>query len=214
MAINKILITAGPTWIPIDKARVISNIASGQTGFLLAEKLKKLGAKITLLLGPGNFCGCQAGIKVIRFKYFSELARLLDKELQSRKYAAVIHAAAVSDYQPRKIIQCKISSLRKNWRIDLVPTEKLIDTLKIYQPELLTVGFKFEPNTNKNKLIEKSKILLKHANLNLVVANSDKNKSYQAYILDGQNKYGPFFTKTRMAIYLSKLIKNRLLIKK
>jgi len=49
---KRILITAGPTWVPIDTVRVISNIATGQTGILLAEKLRSLGAKVTLLLGP------------------------------------------------------------------------------------------------------------------------------------------------------------------
>ncbi|MDD5109163.1 MAG: phosphopantothenoylcysteine decarboxylase [Candidatus Omnitrophica bacterium] len=210
---KKILITAGPTWVAIDKTRVISNIASGQTGFILAEKLKKLGVKVTLLLGPGNFYGCQTGIRVIRFKYFSELAQLMDRELRNGKFTAVIHTAAVSDYRTKKIIQCKVSSLRKSWKLNLVPTEKLINNLKIYQPQLFTVGFKFEPNTNKNKLIEKGRILQEQANLNLVVANSDKNSGYQAYILDKQDNYGPFLTKTKMAIYLSNLIKNKLLVK-
>lgn len=207
---KRILITAGPVWAAIDQVRVISNLATGETGFILADKFKKLGAEVTLLLGPGNFCGCRTGIKAIRFKYFSELARLLDKELKNQKFAAVIHAAAVADYQPKGIIHHKVSSLRKNWKINLVPTKKLINNLKIYQPDLFTVGFKFEPNADKNKLIEKGNALLKAANLNLVVANSNKNKGYQAYILDGLNKYGPFLNKTKMAGYLSKLMRNQL----
>ena len=51
---KKVLITAGPTWVPIDNVRVISNTATGETGILLSEKLKNLGAKVTLLLGPTN----------------------------------------------------------------------------------------------------------------------------------------------------------------
>ncbi|MHB8155746.1 MAG: phosphopantothenoylcysteine decarboxylase domain-containing protein [Candidatus Omnitrophota bacterium] len=208
---KRILITAGPTWVAIDQARVISNLATGETGFILADKFKKLGAKVTLLLGPGNFCRAgQTGIKVIRFKYFSELAQLLDKELKSLAYAAVIHAAAVADYQPKEIIQRKISSLRKSWKINLVPTKKLISKLKIYQPDLFTVGFKFQPNANKEALLAKGNALRRKENLNLVVANSNNHNGYQSYILDGLNKYGPFFNKTKMAIYLCKLLKNQL----
>jgi phosphopantothenoylcysteine synthetase/decarboxylase len=204
---KRVLITAGPTWVAIDQVRVISNLASGETGFILADKFKKLGAKVTLLLGPGNFCVAgQAGIKLIHFKYFSELAQLLDKELKSQKYTAVIHAAAVADYQPEKIIAGKISSLHKNWRINLVPTKKLIKGLRKYKPDLFTVGFKFEPNANKDKLLAKGKQLLRTANLDLVVANSNKNMGYQAYILSSLKKYGPFFNKTEMAIYLSRLM--------
>jgi len=205
------LITAGPTWVALDRVRVISNVASGETGLILADKFKKLGFKVTLLLGPVNFYRTgETGIRLIRFKYFSELAQLLDKELKNKKFAAVIHAAAVADYQPRKIIQRKASSQRKSWKINLVPTKKLIRGLKIYQPDLFTVGFKFQPDADKDTLIKKGERLLKTENLDLVVTNSNKNRGYQAYILDRQNKYGPFLSKTKMAIYLSGLMENQL----
>ncbi|MFH0917784.1 MAG: phosphopantothenoylcysteine decarboxylase [Candidatus Omnitrophota bacterium] len=211
MAIRKrILITAGPTWVAVDQARVISNLSTGETGLVLADKFKKLGFQVTLLLGPGNFSQATAGVVVKRFKYFSELALLLDQELKKAGYAAVIHAAAVADYQPKEIIHHKVSSGRPSWRINLVPTRKLINDLKKYQPDLLSVGFKFQPNASKDRLIAKGKQLLAAANLDLVVANSNKNNGYQAYILDGLNKFGPFLTKTKMAIYLSSLMENQL----
>jgi len=206
---KKILITAGPTWVALDRVRVISNLATGETGCLLADKFKKLGAKVTLLLGPGNFCDCQPGIRVIRFNYFSQLARLLDQELKSKKFAAVIHAAAVADYQPQEFFPGKISSVRKNWSLNLVPTPKLINQLKAYQADLLTVGFKFEPEANYNQLLKRAGKLLKTADLDLVVANSNKS-GYRAYILDGCNKYGPFLTKVKMAVCLAGLIGRRL----
>jgi len=208
---KRILITAGPTWVALDRVRVISNLATGETGIILADKFKKLGFKVTLLLGPGNFCRAgQTGIQLIRFKYFSELAGLLDKELKNQKFAAVIHAAAVADYEPKDIIQHKVSSQRKSWKINLVPTKKLIQSLKIHQPDLFTVGFKFQPDAGKDMLIKRGRRLLETANLDLVVANSNKNRGYQAYILDSQNKYGPFLSKTKMAIYLSGLMENQL----
>jgi len=208
---KKVLVTAGPTWVAIDRVRVISNLATGETGCILADKFKKLGAKVTLLLGPGNFCpAAQTGIRLIRFKYFSELVRLLDKELKNGKYAAVIQAAAVADYQPKEIINCKVSSLRRSWKINLVPTKKLIKNLKKYQPDLFTVGFKFEPDANKDKLITKGRQLLKAANLDLVVANSNNYFGYRAYILKGVNVAGPFLSKIKMAVNLVKQIWERL----
>jgi len=208
---KKILITAGPSWVAIDKARVISNIASGETGFILAGKFKKLGKKVTLLLGPGNyFCKTQTGIKIIRFKYFSQLDRLLTDELKKGKYSAVIQAAAVADYAPKGIIRQKVSSHRASWKINLVPTKKLINNLKNYGPGLFRVGFKFEPDEADTGLIEKGKKLLKQANLDLVVANSNKNAVYRAFILDSKNKYGPFPSKIKMAAYLSRLVEKKI----
>ena len=136
---------------------MISNLSTGESGFILANKFKKLGASVTLLLGPGNFAATVAGVQLKRFKYFSELEQLLDQELKNHKYAAVIHAAAVADYQPQEIIQGKVSSGRSSWKINLVPTKKLIKGLKIYQRGLFTVGFKFQPNAYKDKLIAKGR---------------------------------------------------------
>jgi phosphopantothenoylcysteine decarboxylase / phosphopantothenate---cysteine ligase len=204
---KEVLITAGPSWVAIDGARVISNLSSGQTGFILAEKFKKLGAKVTLLLGPGNFFNDQEQVTIKRFKYYTELAHLLEKELKKAKYSAVIHAAAVADYQPRKAFPGKISSQRKNLKLDLVPTKKLIKGLKKYQPGLFAVGFKFEPKTSKIKLINSGKQLLKNENLDLVVANSDRNGGYQAYIIGAEVKCGPFLNKNTMAVALTKLTK-------
>ncbi len=212
MVTNKrILITAGPTWVAIDQARVISNIASGETGFLLADKLKKNGAKVTLLLGQGSFLGSEKGIRILRFKYFSELEKLLKIELKKYRYTAIIHAAAVSDYQQKKVIRNKISSDLKKLRIDLVPTKKLINGLKNNNADLFTVGFKFEPIAKRIKLIEKAKLLLKQSNLNLVVGNSYQNNIYCAFITDGIRNYGPFLNKKTMVNGLFKLIKDKLI---
>ncbi|MCX5694644.1 MAG: hypothetical protein NT014_05955 [Candidatus Omnitrophica bacterium] len=207
---KRILITAGPTWIAIDRVRVISNLATGKTGFILADKFKKLGFKVTLLIGPVDFHSSLTGVRIIRFKYFTELAALLKKELSSKKYAAIIHAAAVADYRPREVVQRKFSSLRKCWRVNLVPTKKLVNRFKKYSG-LFTVGFKFEPDADKNQLIKKGQKLLKSAALDLVVANSNKKNTYRAYIMDKlNNNYGPFFNKIKMAGCLSKLTNKQL----
>ena len=162
MATNRnILITAGPTWVAIDNTRVISNIATGETGLILAEKLKRIGAKVTLLLGPGNFYKNKPKVKIISFKYFSELKQILTRELKKRKYAAIIHAAAVADYRPKKEIQHKVCSRLSNWKINLVPTNKLIDCFKTYDPKLIVVGFKYEPDALDDRLIKKGRELLK-----------------------------------------------------
>ena len=203
---RRILITAGPTWVALDKVRVISNIATGESGFILAQVFRKLGAKVTLVLGPGIFFNAEKGVKVLRFKYFNELEIILKKELRRNKYSAVIHTAAVADYQPDKIIMDKVSSGLANWKITLVPTKKLINSLKKHRQDIFAVGFKFEPEATKDKLIKRAKMLLKQANLDLVVANTDKQRGYQAYIINRSKEYGPFLNKLHMAAYLAKLL--------
>jgi len=204
---KKILITAGPTWVPIDTVRVISNVATGQTGILLAEELLSLSAKVTLLIGPVETCCLNKNIKLLRFRFFDELKDKIVQELKYKKYDIVIHSAAVSDYEPSKVYSGKIKSGIKNLRLSLVPAEKIIDLLKRIDNSIILVGFKFEPQAKKDMLIKMTKELIRAANLNLAVANTiDKNK-YRAYILDNYNRsYGPIFNKKDLVTKLADLI--------
>ena len=204
---KRILITAGPTWGPIDTVRVISNVATGQTGILLAEELLSLSAKVTLLIGPVETCCLNKNIKLLRFRFFDELKDKIIQELKYKKYDIFIHSAAVSDYEPSKVYSGKIKSGIKNLRLSLVPAEKIIDLLKRIDNSIILVGFKFEPQAKKDMLIKMTKELIRAANLNLAVANTiDKNK-YRAYILDNYNRsYGPIFNKKDLVTKLADLI--------
>lgn len=204
---KRILITAGPTWVPIDKVRVISNIATGETGILLAEKLQRLGAKVTLLLGPVEACCLNHKIRLIHFRFFEELKSIIKKELKSKKYDAVIHSAAVSDYRPQVRHAQKIKSDKKIWRFNLVPTPKIIDSIKKIDSSIFLVGFKFEPGIKKEALINKTKSLIRHANLDLAVANGIDKSGYQAYIVGKNIIFGPILNKNNLVNRLIEAIK-------
>jgi phosphopantothenoylcysteine decarboxylase/phosphopantothenate--cysteine ligase len=47
-----ILVTAGPTYEPIDPVRVIANRSSGRQGFAIAAAAAQAGARVTLVSGP------------------------------------------------------------------------------------------------------------------------------------------------------------------
>lgn len=206
-----ILITTGPTWVLIDKVRVISNMASGETGRLLAEHLSGKGAKVTLLSGPGSSCCCiSKKIKIIPFKFFDELRTKAIHELKTGKYAAVIHAAAVSDYQPESLSSGKIKSGLKNLKINLVPTPKIIDQIKKVDPDVFLVGFKFEPGADRDKLRDNAHRLIRRTQAELVVANTVGPDGYRAYFADSQGIYGPVCDKKKMVIALSKIIMERI----
>ncbi len=48
----RVLITAGPTFEPIDPVRGITNLSSGKMGFALARAAQEAGAQVTLVAGP------------------------------------------------------------------------------------------------------------------------------------------------------------------
>ena len=207
---KKILITAGPTWVPLDKVRVIGNIASGETGILLAQRLERLGVKVTLLLGPVELCCFNNKIRLIRFRFFDELKNLIKRELTSKQYDIVIHSAAVSDYKPKSFYRRKVQSGIKQWSIDLVPTPKIIDMVKKIDPSLFLIGFKFEPKPNKAYLLNQAKVLLKHSGADLVVANTIYNTHYSAYIISPEKVSGVFRSKNKLATALIKETKEAL----
>jgi len=195
---KKVLITAGPTWVPLDKVRVISNTATGKTGMLLANSLTRQGAKVTLLLGPVAACYVNRKVKVIYFKFFDELNALLKAKLKKNKYAVIIQAAAVSDYQPSVIARRKLSSDKQTLNLTLKQTPKIIDSLRKAMPGAFIVGFKFEPDLSVSKLIHKARSLLKRTALDLVVANTQRNKHYAAYLVGKYGNSGPYLSKEAM----------------
>lgn len=209
MAINpksrKVLITSGPTWVSVDKVRVISNTASGRTGIILANEFARKGWRVTLLLGPAETSGLSKKVTLKRFSFFDELVILLKREL-SNGYDAIIQAAAVSDFKPVSAPGKKISSRLKKLQLVLKPAPKIINRLRNASPGSFLAGFKFEPDMAAGKLTKEARGLIKEARLDCVVANSLRNKRYNAYIVEDVKSRGPFLSKAGMAKELVKLI--------
>jgi len=180
---KKILITAGPTWVRLDSVRIISNIATGETGILIARALRRSGANVKLLLGPFEL---------------SSLDKTLTDELKAGRYDIVIHSAAVSDYKAGKAFRGKIRSGIKDLKLTLVPTKKIINAIKRLSPDTRLVGFKFEPNASKAKLISEARMLMRRSSCDLVVANTLDGSGYRAFIVDGDRVSGPYSNKAAL----------------
>ena len=162
---------------------------------MLAEKFRRLGARVTLMLGPVEKCSLNKNINLSRFYFFEDLQFGLKRELRKHSYDAVIHSAAVSDYRPAKVLKFKIKSGIKKLRLELKPTPKIIELIKRISPSSLAVGFKFEPAAAKNRIIREAEILKKRAGLDLVVANTAPDNRYCAYIVGAPSIKGPFRNK-------------------
>ena len=182
----KVLVTCGPTWVPIDRVRVISNLSSGEMGHTLAQAFQQAGASVTLLEGPVTRSLKTNRIRIVKFAFYEELARLLKKELR-KPYAYVVHAAAVADYRLPKPYQGKLPSGQKAMNLKLVPTEKLITKIKKLCPTCCLIGFKLEPAGQPRELKTKARRLAKATGSDLVVVNILK-PSYHAWLADREGK--------------------------
>jgi len=189
---KKIIITGGPTWVPIDSVRVITNVFRGTLGLMIAQEAAKRGAKVTFLLGPGGvFIPKKKSprLKIIRFKFFDDLYKLMRREISSRKYDVVIQAAAIADYMPVKYYKGKIKSKKENLSVKLKPTIKIIDQVRKWDPKVFLVKFKVEYDISKKALIKKSYESMLASNADLMVANDlkyMKGNKHKAFILDSK----------------------------
>ena len=207
---KNILITAGPVFVRLDDVRVISNISTGETGCLIAEHFSKK-SKVTLLLGPGqSFPEKHNSLTVKKFVYFEELRKLFHSELLKHKYRAVIHTAAVSDYQPIKGRKGKIPSGKKKMTVVLKPLPKIIKDVKRINKGIFLVQFKLESGLNEDKLIEKALKSMEENKADLVVANDlyrIKGNKHLFYILSRDKETHKAGTKKELAEKLEAIFK-------
>ena len=183
---KRILVTCGPTWVPIDAVRVVSNISSGALGQRIAFDCARSGAKVTLLEGPVTVPLLSRSIRILKFCFFDELQKLLKQELR-KNLDAVIHAAAVADYKLNRPVRHKISSKKKTLKLEFVATPKLIHTIKRLASKTFLVGFKLEPVISRKSAHRKTQELFRQADCDIVVANELTARGYKGFILDKHN---------------------------
>ncbi len=168
---KKILITAGPTYEPIDPVRFLGNRSSGKMGYELAREAINLGADVKLIIGPNS----------LDFKSFDgELINVLTADdmfektiLHFKNSDIFISAAAVSDFKPSSM---KIQKIKKNTNyknIELEPTKDILNELSKIKTNQIVIGFALETN----KEYENAKKKLKNKKLDAIVLNSLNDKS-------------------------------------
>ncbi len=99
---KRVLMTAGPTFEPIDAVRGITNRSSGKMGYALAHAAIAAGAEVTLVSGPVSLA-TPAGAAVIHVQTAAEMFEAVKKHVA--KADIFIGVAAVADYRvtaPRK----------------------------------------------------------------------------------------------------------------
>jgi len=204
----RVLITCGPTWVPIDDVRVLSNTSSGEMGHLIAQSFIAHGAKVTLLEGQVTHLWHGKSVKVVKFRFFDELEKILKCELK-KKYDCVVHAAAVSDFKLKEKFQGKMKSdvgKASSLSLQLVPTEKIINQIKNINPRVVLVGFKLEPDLRGKRLMLETRKLFENAHCDVVVANSLEG-GYKGFVVDAKgNVLAQALNKKVLAKSLVKLL--------
>lgn len=179
----KIIVTAGPTYEPLDEVRRLTNFSTGKLGSELANFLTAHGHEVELLLGESaTWCGEQKAKKVQRFTSTQDLHDRLEK-LASSEMHAVFHAAAVSDFKFGKtwmrddkgdlveIKSAKISTRDGTMLAELVPTPKIIQHLRQWFPKAYIVGWKYEMEGDSASIKQKALRQIDECKTNACIVN-------------------------------------------
>ncbi len=179
----KCLVTAGPTYEPLDEVRRLTNMSTGKLGSQLASFLTTHGHDVTLLLGEQ--ATWKEPVKAQSIVPFSTTADLRARLEKASKQAldAVFHAAAVSDFGFGRIWQRgragelveiksgKVPSDLPNLLMELKPTEKVIAELRGWFPSSLIVGWKFEVEGKRESVLAKARKQIEENRTDACVAN-------------------------------------------
>jgi phosphopantothenoylcysteine decarboxylase/phosphopantothenate--cysteine ligase len=102
---RSVLITAGPTFEPLDPVRGITNRSSGKMGYALARAAYEAGAQVTLVSGP-TALAAPHGVRRIDVE---GAAQMLEQVLALADQADVfIGVAAVADWRAAAVSPAKI----------------------------------------------------------------------------------------------------------
>ncbi len=167
---KKVLVTAGPTYEPIDPVRFIGNHSSGKMGLAIALELEKRGADVMLIVGPTSL-DIPDYIKTIKVQTAAEMFDVCVDLFPQVDIA--IMSAAVADFTPINSSQEKIKKSDADLSIAFTKTKDILKYLgenkKLNQ---LLIGFALETSDEEN--YAKKKLLEKNADL--IVLNSLKDE--------------------------------------
>ena len=168
LADKKVLVTAGGTQEPLDPVRVLTNKSSGRQGYALAQAALDSGAGVILITTPTSLTA-PIGVHVIEVQTAQQMYKSVLSE--STKADAVIMAAAVADFRPKKTARNKMKKQEGIPQIELEETEDILKAVAEHRsgkkrPQVV-VGFAAESRDLLTNASEK----LKSKKLDFIVAN-------------------------------------------
>lgn len=167
LAGRRVVVTAGPTYEPIDPVRFIGNRSSGRQGFALAQAALDRGAEVVLIAGPVAL-ETPVGARRIDVGTAAEMAEAVWRECGEAD--VLLMAAAVADYRPARAQPLKIKK-EAAFTLELVATVDILEGVAARRVERgkprVVVGFAAETGD----LLENAWAKLQAKGLDLIVAN-------------------------------------------
>ena len=164
LAGKRVLVTAGPTYEPIDPVRGITNRSSGKMGYAVARAAWEAGAEVILITGPTALTP-PPNVRVIQVTTAQEMRDAVMREI--KRSAIFISVAAVADYRVAQAAQQKMKKRDTAPTLTLALNPDILAEVAALPKPPFCVGFAAE--TEKITTYAKTKRAQK--SIPLIVAN-------------------------------------------
>ena len=141
LAGKKVLVTAGPTFEPIDPVRGITNISSGKMGYAVAQAAAEAGAEVLLISGS-TALAVPRGVRRIDVQTAQDMHSAVMKNVA--KQDIFIAVAAVADYHVVGRNEHKIKRGKGNLTLELAPNPDILGAVAALARRPFCVGFAAE----------------------------------------------------------------------
>ncbi|MCG6871391.1 MAG: bifunctional phosphopantothenoylcysteine decarboxylase/phosphopantothenate--cysteine ligase CoaBC [Gammaproteobacteria bacterium] len=165
LAGRHVVITAGPTFEPIDPVRGLTNRSSGTMGFAIAEAAVEAGARVTLVSGPVALAAPQRVDCLVRVETAMQMRDAVMAHMPDCD--VFIAVAAVADYRPARALPRKIKKDAEQLSLELVRNPDIVAEVAALPRRPFTVGFAAE--TDQLEQNAQAKLVAK--GLDLICAN-------------------------------------------
>ena len=208
---KRVVVTAGPTFEPLDPVRGLTNRSSGKQGYAIAGRLAQDGAEVTLVSGPVNL-PVPAGVRRIDVESARQMFDAVEAALPADVFVGV---AAVADWTPKVVATEKQKKTAEpELTVTFVKTPDILEAVSkhLEKRPRLVIGFAAE--TGDLEAYAKAKLASKGCDA--IVANDVTSGVFgttanHAHLLDLKGFTGiPGDTKTAVADYLAGYIHRRL----
>lgn len=212
-----VIVTAGPSYEPIDEVRRLTNFSTGELGVLLSNQLAAAGFAVDCLRGvaathPAPLVGCGH----LPFTTNEDLLSQFTTLAQEKRVGAIFHVAALCDFKVLEIeadsgaavSSAKIDSRAGELTLRLGPAAKVIGKLRGLFPEAAIVGWKFELNGSRNDALIRARRQLEENRTDACVVNGRAwGSGFGFYTADGNVR--ELGDKSALASFLVQWLKNR-----
>jgi len=166
----KVVVTAGPSYEPIDEVRRLTNFSTGELGVRLSQQLAGAGFEVFCLKGVGaTYPGSLEMCHHLPFATNDDLLEHLARLSRAHDIGAVFHVAALCDFKIKRVEDArgrkydapKIDSRSDDLILHLEPAKKVIRELRALFPHAILVGWKYELAGTREEALAKAWAQLK-----------------------------------------------------